>query len=602
MEKEMLYPVINACRTEQKLDGMWQFKFDALGVGGHEHWPAGLPQAQEIPVPASFNDFFTDKDSREYTGDFWYARHFFVPAAAQGRFVGLRFDAVTHRAAIYVNGQLIRRHEGGFLPFVADVTAAVHYGADNLVVVQGNNELSREALPAGDTVTLKNGKKMARPFFDFYNYSGINRSVHLLTLPQQRITDYTVNTTLTGDAAQVAYTVATTVPGTVTVTLTDAAGTVVAQGEGAEGTLTVAQPHLWQVRAAYLYTLTIQLQAAGQLVDEYQDSIGLRTIAIRGHQILVNGQPVYLKGFGRHEDSPFAGRGFDQNVEAKDVALMAWTGANSFRTAHYPYAEEVYQMADRAGFLVIDEVPAVGFKMAAASFLGGLDQSFFGGDWIKPLYTKHLDQITDMIRRDKNHPAVLAWSLLNEPDTCDDRSVPYFKQLFADTAALDPQRRPRTFTLSEDDTITTSKDLQFPDFYLLNRYPGWYHYAGYALSDGEAALRAELDQWASSGIDKPIVFSEFGADTEAGLHKLPSVMWSEEYQVEVLQMFSRVFDSYPFIRGEQVWNFADFQTVEGTMRVNGNKKGIFTRDRQPKAAAFYYRQRWLALPLNFKND
>lgn len=86
---------------------------------------------------------------------------------------------------------------------------------------------------------------------------------------------------------------------------------------------------------------------------------------------------MYLKGFGRHEDSIYAGRAYDRNVEKRDYELMKWMGANSFRTSHYPYDEEAYRFADREGFLIIDEVPAVGFKMAAASFLGGLDQSFF---------------------------------------------------------------------------------------------------------------------------------------------------------------------------------------------------------------------------------
>lgn len=197
---------------------------------------------------------------------------------------------------------------------------------------------------------------------------------------------------------------------------------------------------------------------------------------------------------------------------------------------------------------------------------------------------------------------MLAWSLLNEPDTSKKSAVPYFERLFKDSANLDPEKRPRTFTLNEDDTIDVSKCLRFPDFYLLNRYPGWYHKWGYEISDGEAGLRAELDEWKKSDIDKPIVFSEYGADTEPGLHKLPSIMWSEEYQIELLEMFDRVFDSYDFIRGEQPWNLADFQTVEGNMRVNGNKKGIFTRDRQPKAAAFYLRKRWNKLPLDWKAD
>ena len=153
--------------------------------------------------------------------------------------------------------------------------------------------------------------------------------------------------------------------------------------------------------------MTLRITNDTTIVDEYSAEIGIRTIKIVGTEIQVNGKSVYLKGFGRHEDSPFAGRAFDLNVEKKDFSLMQWSGANSFRTSHYPYDEQVYQMADREGFLVIDEVPAVGFKMAAASFLGGLNQSFFKGPWIKPLHAKHLDQITDMIKRDKNHPSVL---------------------------------------------------------------------------------------------------------------------------------------------------------------------------------------------------
>jgi len=602
MEKELLYPLTNQCRFDQKLDGLWDFEFDRESQGVAQHWTQQLPDPIKMPVPASFNDFFTDKDSREFTGDFWYAKRVFIPGSLRGQLIGLRFGAATHRATVYVNGQEIRSHEGGFLPFLANITSAVKFDAENEVVLKMNNELHRDALPAGDTAVLKNGKKMAKPFFDFYNYSGLNRSVHLIATPQNHVVDYTVVSTLQDDAATVHYTVTTSqAAASVSVTLRDEKGQVVATGNGRTGDLVVQHPLLWNVRDAHLYTLTIQLKANDQLIDEYSDEIGIRTIAIAGHQILVNGQPVYLKGFGRHEDSIYAGRAFDLNVEMRDFELMKWMGANSFRTSHYPYDEEVYRFADREGFLIIDEVPAVGFKMAAASFLGGLDQSFFDGEWTEELYKKHLDQITDMVHRDKNHPSVLAWSLLNEPDTSSESAVPYFEKLFADTKALDPDQRPRTFTLNEDDTFDTSYCKQFPDFYLLNRYPGWYHKWGYEISDGEAGLREELDKWAASDIDKPIVFSEYGADTQPGLHKLPSVMWSEEYQIELLQMFNRVFDSYDFIRGEQPWNLADFQTVEGNMRVNGNKKGLFTRDRQPKAAAFYLRKRWLGIDHNFKN-
>ena len=138
------------------------------------------------------------------------------------------------------------------------------------------------------------------------------------------------------------------------------------------------------------------------------------------------------------------------------------------------------------------------------------------------------------------------------------------------------------------------------DFIALNRYYGWYILGGNEIDEAEKKFRAEMDEWKALHLGKPFIFSEYGADTLPSEHKLPSVMWSQEYQVEMLEMLHRVFDSYDFVKGEQVWAFADFQTTEGLMRVNGNKKGIFTRQRQPKDAAFLLRKRWTNLPLNYK--
>ena len=148
---------------------------------------------------------------------------------------------------------------------------------------------------------------------------------------------------------------------------------------------------------------------------------------------------------------------------------------------------------------------------------------------------------------------------------------------------------------------TKCKCFQLCDFIALNRYYGWYILGGNEIDEAEAKFRKEMDEWKSLNLNKPFIFSEYGADTVSSEHKLPSVMWSQEYQVEVLEMLHRVFDSYSFVKGEQVWAFADFQTTEGLMRVNGNKKGIFTRQRQPKDAAFLLRKRWLSLPLDYKS-
>lgn len=135
----------------------------------------------------------------------------------------------------------------------------------------------------------------------------------------------------------------------------------------------------------------------------------------------------------------------------------------------------------------------------------------------------------------------------------------------------------------------TCRVSQFADVLMLNRYYGWYVHCG-DLASAEVAWTKELDGWATE--NKPIIITEYGADTYPGLHQLPARPWSEEYQVDYLDMNHRVFDACPAVVGEQVWNFADFATTSGIMRVDGNKKGVFTRTREPKAAAFVLRERW----------
>lgn len=600
MNYSMLYPINTISRRAVSLDGMWKFQLDPKSKGIEDGWTNGLPNHDSIPVPASFADFYTDKDTREYCGDFWYETELFVPQEWQGMEVDIRFGCATHTATVYVNGKKIISHIGGFLPFCARVTDVVRYGSANKVSVLINNELSETNIPCGKTTVLPGGKKLAAPYFDFYNYSGLQRPVWLVATPKESVQDFSVVTRLDSNSAFVDYTVATSGEHEVSVTVKDADGKTVAAFNGKNGTLCIENAHLWQVRNAYLYTFTIQIKDGESVLDEYIQQIGLRTVEIKGTEILINGNPVYLKGFGKHEDSDIVGRGYNPGVMKRDFELMKWIGANSFRTSHYPYSDEVYQMADREGFLIIDEVPAVGMFETAMNASSGKKTAFFSKDTIPQLLQNHLNALEEMITRDKNHACVIAWSLFNEPESSDASAQPYFETVFAKAHGLDPQKRPCTFAMMIDSQPDTCKCFQYSDFLCLNRYYGWYEMGGNLFELGELGFRKEMDSWAAKNLNKPFVFTEYGADTYAGEHKLPSVMWSEEYQVEYLKMCHRVFDSYDFIKGEQVWNFADFQTTEGLMRVNGNKKGVFTRQRQPKAAAFYFKSRWESLPLNYK--
>ena len=593
----LLYPRSTSTRQVSSLDGMWDFRFDPQSEGTAAGWANGLPDPLRVPVPASFADLFTDKASRDYCGDFWYATRFFVPAAWQNDRIVVRFGSVTHRCTLYCTGQEVARHEGAFLPVVADLTAVIRPGQENTLVVAANNELNETSIPCGATKVCADGSKLAKPYFDFFNYAGIQRSVQLCCLPQETVEDYTVSYTLHGADAAVHYTVRTNGSHPVRVSLYDADGNRVASAEGCEGVLQVPDAHLWQVRNAYLYRIVLEIRDGDMVLDSYVDRIGIRTIAIEGTRILVNGKPVYLKGYGKHEDFEVIGRGFSAAVMKRDFECMKWSNANCFRTSHYPYADEWYQFADEEGFLIIDEVPAVGMMRSTRNFVAagqGQYTYFFEAPTVPQLQAAHIQATEEMIVRDRNHPSVFAWSLFNEPETTTDYAHDYFAAVFDAARALDPQHRPLTGAFEKNSKPELCKCYPLCDFICLNRYYGWYIKGG-EMEEAEADFRNEMDRWAAKNLNVPFVFTEFGTDTLPTEHKLPSIMWSQEYQDEYLEMCFRVFDSYDFVQGELVWNFADFQTTEGIMRVNGNKKGIFTRARQPKDAAFVLKKRWETL-------
>jgi beta-glucuronidase len=203
----------------------------------------------------------------------------------------------------------------------------------------------------------------------------------------------------------------------------------------------------------------------------------------------------------------------------------------------------------------------------------------------------HRRAIEELIARDKNHPCVVMWSIANEPESVTPESRAYFEPLAAEPRRLDPTR-PIGFANVMGSTPELDVLTDLFDVVMLNRYYGWYVDPG-DLATAEARLEAEIADWVAA-YDKPIIFTEYGADTYPGLHDVVPYPWSEEYQADLLAMFHRVFDRFDAVVGEHVWNFADFATAPGVLRVDGNKKGVFTRERRPKAAAYLLRRRWHA--------
>ena len=373
--------------------------------------------------------------------------------------------------------------------------------------------------------------------------------------------------------------------------LRDADINQVAQGTGASGTLNVPNVHKWAPGDGYLYDLELQLVDGDTVIDSCHQSVGVRTVKVDGVRFLINDEPFYFTGFGKHEDIPVIGKGHNDAYLLHDFELLKWIGANSFRTSHYPYAEDVIDYADRQGIVVIDETAAVGLNMGLGGGIFGSQgyQTFSSATVNDATREVHAEAIRELIARDKNHPSVVLWSIANEPESDTEGSENYFRPLFAVAREADPTR-PVGFVNVMLAPHGRCRVSQFGDVLMLNRYYGWYVHTG-DLAAAELAWEQELTAWAGDG--KPIIITEYGADTYPGLHSaVAGNPWSEEYQIEYLEMNHRVFDRIDAVVGEQMWNFADFATTSGIMRVGGNKKGAFTRDRQPKAAAHYLRSRW----------
>jgi beta-glucuronidase len=589
----MLRPSDTSTRERKNLNGLWQFALDRTGEGRSGQWFAGpLPGAREMAVPASFNDIATEATVHDYFGDIWYQTSVWIPRGWRGRRIVLHFESATHRATVWVNNNEVVSHEGGYTPFEADITEHVTGGEQVRITAVVNNTLSFQSIPPGVIEDTPAGKRQIY-WHDFFNYAGIHRTVWLYSTDPAHVTDMTIVTDLDGDTGVVDYTIDAegADDAETRVILRNADGQEVATNTGASGTLQVPDVHKWAPGDGYLYDLEVQLVQGDTVIDSYTQSVGVRTVKVDGIKFLINGVPFSFKGFGKHEDVPVIGKGHNDAYLLHDFELLKWIGANSFRTSHYPYSEDVLDYADRQGIVLIDETAAVGLNM-------GLGGGIFGGQGYKTFSPEtandvtqeiHAQAIRELIDRDKNHPSVVLWSIANEPESETPEAENYFRPLFDVARKADPTR-PVGFVnvmLAPHGKCRVSK---FGDVLMLNRYYGWYVNTG-DLEAAELAWEEELTAWAGEG--KPIIITEYGADTYPGLHSVVSGNpWTEEYQVEYLDMNHRVFDRIDAVVGEQMWNFADFATTSGIMRVGGNKKGAFTRDRQPKAAAHALRRRW----------
>jgi beta-glucuronidase len=589
-----LYPHESLTRSTRDLSGLWEFRLDPKDEGEAAGWHKSLSDTRAIPVPASWNEIFDD--AALYFGTAWYQKEFRVDPAWRGRRIFLRFGAASYRARVWLDGQLLGEHEGGHLPFEFEVTGLVNERVPNRLVVLVDNAQRPDRVPASAPPSGGfNFSSYPAVTFDFFPYGGLHRPVLLYSTPQTAVEDLTVHTDLAAGngIVRTAIQVGGGWNGAAVVSIGGAAGAAVAaqarvkvRAGRAEVELRIPGVRPWSPEDPYLYSLTVKLE--GVQSDEYVLPVGVRTITVDKEGLRLNGKPLFLTGFGKHEDFPIHGKGLDLPVLVRDYELLKWIGANSFRTSHYPYSDDALLLADRYGLLVIAESPAVSLSFTDPEPV------------IQARHAQHARALAEMHARDKNHPCVIAWSIANEPGigaganspadrrAMTDRGTAYFKPLFDDMRERDPARPVVLVSLGNG----PDEWAGLGDFICTNLYFGWYTAGGQLDDVARGMLETELDRLHSVH-GKPVMLTEFGADTNAGVHAEPATMWSEEYQSQMMELYLQVIHARSFVVGAHPWAFADFRTAPGVLRAGGlNQKGVFTRERQPKLAAHTLRRLW----------
>lgn len=572
----MLSPHASAHRVVLPLDGLWDFRVERPGdnAGG---WPSGFESSRLAAVPGAFNEQFTDYETFNHMGRVWYARSLEIPATAvPGAAWFLHFGAVNYAAEVFVDGRRVGNHTTGFTPFVCPLPHDISPGPHKLVV-RVDCALSPATVPQGgfDQAAIPglNSPFVPSVNFDFFPYSGILRPVRLCGVPRTHIGDLRVEfaePAADGSGLVRARAFTSTGSGTIRWTL-EPSGKSACSESGEPVEIRIPDPALWDVGQPNLYSLRAELMDGETVADSCSKTFGIRSVRVEGDRLLLNGRPVYLRGFGRHEDMPVTGRGFSEAFHVRDMELLRWCGGNSFRTAHYPHAEEFLDLADRLGILIIGESPAVSMIPSVA-----------GAETLD----LHIRAVREMIRCDAHHPSVIAWCLANEPHSHEEAAVPYFEKVFA-AAREEDATRPMMLVMCR---FPDEKCHHLCDIIGLNAYPGWYG-GGAPLEGTQAYFRKFLEE-VRAITGKPIFMTEFGADAMAGLHSLPASLWTEDYQSDLVQALIDVIREKDFIIGEHLWAFADFHTAQNHFRAHGNRKGLFTRERQPKLAATMLRERW----------
>jgi len=516
-----------------------------------------------LKVPGDWN---SQRDSLFfYEGTVWYQKDFQYQRKPGTR-TFFHVGAANYLAQVFVNGQKACEHEGGFTPFDCEVTSLVRDG-DNFVVIHVNDQRKRDGIPTLNT--------------DWWNYGGLTRDVSLIETPETFVEDYSLQLQKGSDAiiAGWVHVVGASAGMQVTVKIPELNLTQTAASDAqgrAAFSLKAAKLQRWSPRTPKLYDIEI---ISGK--DHLKDSVGFRTIEVRGDDILLNGKSIFLRGISVHAEAPYrSGRAWSQQ-DAE--TLLGWArelGANFVRLAHYPHDERMTRLADRMGLLVWSEVPV-----------------YWMIEWENPATLANAtNQLQEMIRRDRNKASVVLWSVANETPNTPAR-LAFLKSLIATAHSEDPSR-PVTAALLVTTLPDTAEGIrtkviddplgEYLDVLGCNEYIGWY--------EGQPELAART-RWASK-FNKPLIMSEFGGDAKFGLHGPPDQRWTEEYQENIYRRQIAMLKQIPFLRGLSPWILMDFRSPRRTLpeiQDFYNRKGLVSNEGQKKKAFFMLQEYYKSL-------
>lgn len=547
------------------LNGKWQVIIDPAGAGDwRQVWKEKKPEKKTdffeysfeggpvFNVPGDFNSQMTEL--KYFEGTVWYKKSFDYNPDKNKRLF-LHFGAVNYLADVYLNGNLLGKHEGGFTPFQFEITNSVHNGG-NSIVVRVNNQRLKDGIPGLG--------------FDWFNYGGITRDVNLVETDNSFISDYFIQlkkhsfNEVQGwvklNGAHSRQNVEIKIPELKIVYKSKSDDTGLAEVKFSSGF------DLWSPENPRLYKIIIQCET-----DTIVDNIGFRSIEAKGSKILLNGEPVFLKGINIHEENPFrAARAFS---ESDASILLTWAkelGCNMVRLAHYPHNEYMIRLAEKMGIMVWDEIPV-----------------YQQVEFSTPGVSNKMDlMMREMINRDKNRCGVIVWSLSNEtsPSPSRDRALVNIsdkcRQLDSTrliTSVINDQHYNNN-AINVWDTLYRHFDI-----ISLNEYLGWYvPWQG----------RPEDVKWNFVCKDKPIVISEFGGEALYGNNKGPkdeAASWSEEYQEQIFKDQVEMLKAIPDLCGTFPWLLVDYRSPGRMHPVyqNGwNRKGLLS-DHGDKKKAWY---------------